>query len=149
MDTPMKHLLSDEELDLLVETAHLALDFQLFEQFDVLTSAIIRLRPDKPYPRIAVALGQYVRGQRDSAIASLKKVLELFPDAVFTRSLLARFVKEAGGGDWESYARQALEMSSEGVAADMAREVLGDQLQPDREEQSAAHQLLHARGLRA
>ncbi len=145
----MQYSLTDEETDLLVEVAHLALDLQRFEQFDALIAAIVRLRPDKPYPRIAVALGLYARGQPDLAIAALHEVLELFPDAVFTRSLLARFVKETGGSGWEAFARQALQFSDEGIAADIAREALGEELQQSSDGQSAGSQMASMRGLRA
>lgn len=150
MSTQTVDGLTDAELDVLVEVAHLALDLQLFEQFDALCFAICRLRPDKPYPHIAVALGDYVRGRHREAIDRLHAVLANFPDAVYTRSLLARFMKELGDPGWERFAREALERSSQGVAADMAREVLGENGEAAGSETqvSAASQMIASRGLR-
>jgi len=142
--------LTDAELDMLVEVAHLALDLQLFEQFDALTFSICRLRPDKPYPHIAVALGEYVRGRRREAIDRLLVVLANFPDAVYTRSLLARFMKELGDPGWEQFAREALERSSQGVAADLARETLGEHPEAagSQTQDNAASLMIASRGLR-
>lgn len=118
------------DADQLIEIAFMAIDYKLFDQLDVLLSNLLEVSPEKPFVRIAVALGQYSRGALLDAIATLRTNLELFPDAVYTRALLANFLKEQGQEDWEQFAHEALASVDTGIAADMARIALGKPIIP-------------------
>lgn len=116
---------TDAEYEQLLEIAYFALDERLFDDAASILGALAQTRPDKPYPRIGLALLAYARGDRDAAIGGLRAVLASFPDAVFTRSMLAQLLKDSNQLGWERYAHEALERTSEGVAADIARRALG------------------------
>ena len=114
------------EYDQLLEIAYFALDERLFDDAGTIFGALAQTRADKPYPRIGLALREYALGERDEAIRGLRGVVADFPDAVFTRSMLAQFLKDAGHPDWAVYARETLVRIQAGVAADIARRLLAD-----------------------
>lgn len=112
------------ELNSLLEIAHLALDEQMFEEAQEMFALLTRLRPSNPHPRIGQALVVYGQHRLDDAIALLEGVLRDFPQAVFTRSLLARFLLEADSPGWQKHAREVLLLVSEGVAFELAQTLL-------------------------
>ena len=118
--------LQASELGLLIEVGFWALDERQFDDAEALFARLSEVQRENPYPRIGLAMLAYSGGNRDDAIDRLRGVLRDFPEAVFTRSLLARFMKENGQAGWETYARETLERVQEGVAADTARVLLRD-----------------------
>jgi predicted Zn-dependent protease len=119
-------MLKSSEVSLLVEIGFWALDEKLYLDAEELFDRLARVQSGNPYPRIGLAMLAYSRGQRDGAIDRLLAVLRDHPEAVFTRSLLARFMKEGGLLGWERYAREALQRVQVGSAAELARSLLGD-----------------------
>lgn len=115
----------EQDFEELLEIAYLGLDCRLYDQAVTLLRTLEVAVPGNPHPRIGQALVRYARGDAPEAIRMLEAVLSAFPDAVFTRSLLAKLLKESGAGGWEVYAREALDRVDQGVAADLARSVLG------------------------
>jgi Bacterial type III secretion protein (HrpB1_HrpK) len=118
--------LQASELGLLVEVGFWALDERQFDDAEAIFSRLAEVQNQNPYPRIGLAMLAYSNGAKDEAIERLRAVLVDHPEAVFTRSLLARFLKENALPGWETYAREALARVQEGVAADMARGLLRD-----------------------
>jgi predicted Zn-dependent protease len=119
-------MLTSAEVSLLVEIGFWAIDEKLYLDAEELFDRLASLQSVNPYPRIGLAMLAYSRGQRDGAIDRLQGVLRDHPEAVFTRSLLARFMKEGGQVGWERYAREALERVQVGSAADLARALLAE-----------------------
>lgn len=117
---------TDAEYEQLLEIAYYALDERQFEDAGAIFDALALTRTDKPYPRIGQALRAYALGERDAAITGLQDVLTDFPEAVFTRSTLAQLLKEVGRPEWQRYAREVLDRVQSGVAADIARQLLGE-----------------------
>jgi Bacterial type III secretion protein (HrpB1_HrpK) len=113
------------EFDCLLDVGYLALDHQLFEESERLFSVLCTAQTSNPHPRIALALMSFGQQRVAEAIERLEAVLADFPDAVFTRSLLARFMREVGRAGWQSLANEVLCMASDSIAGDMARELLG------------------------
>lgn len=119
-------ILTEADIDELQEIAFLATDHGLSSEAGELFDCLVALAPHRPYPRVGQGLVAYLSGDRSGAIALLKATLVDHPEAVFTRSLLAQWLKESGQPGWERYAREALERVDQGVAADTARAVLGE-----------------------
>lgn len=119
-------MLTPAEVSLLVEVGFWALDEKLYDDAEVVFSRLSTVQASNPYPRIGLAMLAYSRGQGDEAIQQLHGLLGDFPNAVFTRSLLARFMKERNEPGWERYARETLERVQSGAAADLARTLLND-----------------------
>jgi len=125
MDAQTPLVIDDQEFFLILSIAHDAIDAGLLDAAYELHQRLERIRPDNPHPRIGQALVQYVSGQQAEAIDKLRAVLQDFPDAVFTRSLLAKFLKETGQDGWDRYANETLERVQDGISAEIARDVLG------------------------
>lgn len=122
----MIHELADQDFELLLEIGHLAVDEGLLEDAETVFGALSDARPANPHPRIGRALVAHGRRQPILAMELLEALLREFPRAVFTRSLLARFMHEAGRSGWQRFASESLALAPTGVAADMARELLGE-----------------------
>jgi Bacterial type III secretion protein (HrpB1_HrpK) len=123
------------EFDHLLEIAHLALDERMIEEAGEMFVVLAQIKPTNPHPRIGQALIVYGQRKHDEAIVLLEGILRDFPRAIFTRSLLAKIMLEAGRPDWQRYAREALALTDDGVAADMARGLLelnGEPIQPSK-----------------
>lgn len=120
--------LADAEFNRLLEVALLAVDERRFHEAEQLLDALHRLRPGSPYPQIGQALIAHGQHRLVNAIDTIESVLLRFPNAVFTRGLLARFLYEAGHADWLGFAAQAFQLASNAVEADTVREVLGAEL---------------------
>ncbi len=118
-------MLESDEVLLLVEIGFWALDESMYRESEDLFSALADIQTANPYPRIGLATLAYGRGRRDDAIRGLEEVLRDYPQAVFTRSLLAKFMKDCGRTGWEEHAHESLRRMQDGVAADLARAVLG------------------------
>ena len=123
----MTHSPNDLEYDQLLEIAYLALDERMFDDAGAIFQCLAASHTDKPYARIGLALRDYALGDQDEAIRRLHEVLDDFPEAVFTRSMLAQFMKASGHVGWERYARETLARVQIGVAADIACRLLGDE----------------------
>jgi predicted Zn-dependent protease len=121
---PSQDLLSSAEVSTLVELGFWALDEKLLVDAEELFDRLSSVQSANPYPRIGSAMVAWAKGQRDDAIQALLAVLQDHPDAVFTRSLLAQFMKACGQAGWETYAQEVLARVQAGSAADMARELL-------------------------
>ncbi len=116
------------ELNPLLEIAHLALDERMFDEAQEMFALLNLLCPSNPHPRIGQALVVYGQHRSDDAISLLEGVLRDFPQAVFTRSLLARFLLEENSPDWRTHAQAVLAMVSEGVAFEMVQTLLQSQV---------------------
>lgn len=75
-------------LERLAETGFLATEFGLHQQAELIFSCLVRLKPGKPSPHIALAMVQARRGRMESAIASLREVIDKHPDSELARAVL-------------------------------------------------------------
>lgn len=125
MKDSMNIELEATEFDHLLEIAHLALDERMIDEAGEIFSVLTRARPSNPHPRIGQALIVYGQRKHDEAIFILEGILRDFPNAIFTRSLLAKIQQEVGRPNWQHYAREVLELADDGVAVEMARSLLG------------------------
>ena len=122
----MHEHIEDIEFERLLAVAYLALDEHLHDEAQRLFTSLVALRLSNPHPRIGLALVSYNQHDVIDAIDRLESVLDDFPNAVFTRSLLARFMYETGRDGWQQMARDSLTRSPTGVAADLARYLLAE-----------------------
>jgi cytochrome c-type biogenesis protein CcmH/NrfG len=120
----MNTTLNNDELQLLLDVAYLALDAQMLSEAQTILGALVKVRHDSPHPAIGLALIAYRQQQCADAIARLQQVIALFPNAVFARSLLAMMLKEVGAHDWAMFAYESLALNEDGISADMARHLL-------------------------
>lgn len=121
----MNEPLDSIDFDHLLEVAHLALDERMLVEAQEMFALLTVFRPTNPHPRIGQALIFYAQHQSGDAIVLLEAILRDFPNAVFTRSLLAKMLSEADQPDWQHYAHEVIERASSGVAFEMAAQLLG------------------------
>lgn len=121
----MKDDFSGQDTQLLLEIGYLAVDEGWHEHAESIFLALQRCDPGNPHPRIGQALVSHQQGYVDDSVRGLESVLADFPDAVFARSLLAHFLKLAHRPGWELLAQECLLRVRDGVAADLARTLLG------------------------
>jgi hypothetical protein len=120
----MNDHLTEDEFNQLLEIAHLALDERMFDEAQEMFALLSLGRPGNPHPRIGQALLQYAQQQPEDAIFQLEAVLRDFPSAVFTRSLLAKFLYELDRSGWQQHAQDVFGLCSSGVAFEMAEDLL-------------------------
>lgn len=112
------------ELSLLVDVGFWAMDEQMPHEAEAIFRHLASVQQANPYPRIGLAMLAWAGGRKEQALRSLREVLQDHPQAVFTRGLLAKFMKESGLPGWEAYAREVTERVQTGAAADLARGLL-------------------------
>ena len=83
-------------LERLAETGFLATEFGLDHQAELIFRSLIRLRPGKPSPRIALAMVEARRGQMQSAIGQLRQIIEEYPDLELARAVLGTMLLHIG-----------------------------------------------------
>jgi hypothetical protein len=83
-------------LERLAETGFLATEFGLHQQAELIFSCLVRLKPGKPSPHIALAMVQARRGRMESAIASLREVIDRHPDSELARAVLGTMLVHIG-----------------------------------------------------
>jgi len=115
------------ETELLLEIGHVALANGLVEDALAIMEGLALLEPDDPHPRIGRALAHHVSGQRSQAIEDLRETIAHFPNAVFARSLLARFMKMSGLSGWDEVVHEVLSMDPPQFVADLARDLLDEE----------------------
>lgn len=115
----------EEDVQQLLEIAYLAVDEGWCEFAETIFLALQYCDPGNPHPKIGQALVSHRQGLVDEAVRGLESVLTTFPDAVFARSLLAHFLKQAHRPGWEMLAQECLMRRQDGVAAELARSLLG------------------------
>ena len=119
--------LNDQDFQLLLDIAYLALDQQMLSEAQTILTALTETRVSNPYPAIGLALFAHRQHRRSDAIAALRQVLLSFPSAVFTRSLLAMMLKEQGADDWSQYAHESLTLCATGAGSELARSLLNEE----------------------
>lgn len=92
-------------LERLAETGFLATEFGLHQQAELIFRCLIRLRPGKPSPRIALAMLEARCGQIHKAIGQMREITEEYPEMDLARAVLGSMLLHAG----EPGARQLLE----------------------------------------
>jgi predicted Zn-dependent protease len=92
-------------LERLAETGFLATEFGLHQQAELIFSCLVRLKPGKPSPHVALAMVQARRGRMESAIASLREVIDQHPDSELARAVLGTMLVHIG----EAEGRELLE----------------------------------------
>jgi predicted Zn-dependent protease len=83
-------------LERLAETGFLATELGLHEQAERIFSCLARLRPGKPSPHIALAMVQARRGRMQTAIASLREVIDGHCDSELARAVLGTMLSHIG-----------------------------------------------------
>ncbi len=83
-------------LERLAETGFLATEFGLHRQAELIFSCLVRLKPGKPSPHIALAMVQARRGRMEPAIASLREVIDRHPDSELARAVLGTMLVHIG-----------------------------------------------------
>jgi hypothetical protein len=86
-------------LERLAETGFLATEFGLHQQAELIFSCLVRLKPGKPSPHIALAMVQARRGRMESAIASLREVIDKHPDSELARAVLGTMLVHIGDAE--------------------------------------------------
>lgn len=92
-------------LERLAETGFLATEFGLHQQAELIFRCLIRLRPGKSSPRIALAMVEARCGQIQMAIGQMRQITEEYPDLDLAKAVLGSMLLHAG----EPGARQFLE----------------------------------------
>lgn len=114
------------EAELVLEIGHVAMARGLVDDALRIMDGLIVIEPGLPHPRIGRALSLFLLGQRQLAIESMRETVEIFPDAVFARSMLAWFLKQEGDPMAVEVARSVLERNPPDFVAAIAHEVLGN-----------------------
>jgi len=83
-------------LERLAETGFLATEFGLHQQAELIFACLVRLRPGKPSPLIALAMVQARRGRMQPAIASLREVIDRHPESELARAVLGTMLVHIG-----------------------------------------------------
>ena len=83
-------------LERLAETGFLATEFGLHRQAELIFSCLVRLKPGKPSPHIALAMVQARRGRMEPAIASLRDVIDRHPESELARAVLGTMLVHIG-----------------------------------------------------
>jgi predicted Zn-dependent protease len=83
-------------LERLAETGFLATEFGLHQQAELIFTCLVRLKPGKPSPHIALAMVQARRGRMQPAIASLREVIDRHPDSELARAVLGTMLVHIG-----------------------------------------------------
>jgi predicted Zn-dependent protease len=83
-------------LERLAETGFLATEFGLDHQAEFIFRHLIRLRPGKSSPRIALAMVEARCGRMHSAIEQLRQLMEEYPDLELARAVLGTMLLHVG-----------------------------------------------------
>ncbi|HEY5757375.1 MAG TPA: HrpB1 family type III secretion system apparatus protein [Steroidobacter sp.] len=86
-------------LERLAETGFLATEFGLHQQAELIFSCLVRLKPGKPSPHIALAMVQARRGRMEAAITSLREVIDKHPDSELARAVLGTMLVHIGDAE--------------------------------------------------
>ena len=116
------------EAELLLEIGHVAMAHGFLNDALEIMEGLVSIEPDAPHPRTGRALALFMLGEQELAIEVLQDSIKLFPQAVFARSLLARFLKQIGRPGADEVAREVLAMSPPDFIAEIALNVLGQEL---------------------
>lgn len=114
------------ESEILLEIGHVAMVNGLLDEAYAIMDSLSSIDPDAPHPRTGRALSSFMLGRLQQAIDDLSETVNLFPQAVFARALLARFMKQVGDPTAEDMAISVLEMNPPDFVADIARDVIGE-----------------------
>lgn len=83
-------------LERLAETGFLATEFGLDDQAERIFRGLVQLKPGKPSPYIALAMVEARRGRVDSAIDTLRQLIDAHPQADLARAVLGTMLVHAG-----------------------------------------------------